>query len=157
MVSQALMVVVKELEKTLFDGYVKPKVESLKEVIRSGILDPTMDWYDTPQPTGEYILLSRLLVKTILITFCDSVEVRPYMYQLLTSLVGVHAQICSVAESLLDRILNEIVEQLAEEGLRCFRQIRRFGMGGMLRVCHTLFLLRTYSMLTGFLRILGHP
>ncbi|KAF7761527.1 hypothetical protein Agabi119p4_9519 [Agaricus bisporus var. burnettii] len=108
---QALMVVVKELDKTLFDGYVKPKVEALKEVIRSGILDPTMDWYDTPQPT----------------------EVRPYMYELLTSLVGIHAQICSVADSLLDRIINEVVEQLAEEGLRCFRQIKRFGMGGMLR------------------------
>lgn len=55
------MVVVKELDKTLFDGYVKPKVEALKEVIRSGILDPTMDWYDTPQPTGGYIFLSSLL------------------------------------------------------------------------------------------------
>lgn len=47
------MVVVKELDKTLFDGYVKPKAEALKEVMRGGILDPAMDWYDTPQPTGE--------------------------------------------------------------------------------------------------------
>ncbi|EKM75617.1 hypothetical protein AGABI1DRAFT_46058 [Agaricus bisporus var. burnettii JB137-S8] len=130
---QALMVVVKELDKTLFDGYVKPKVEALKEVIRSGILDPTMDWYDTPQPTGGYTFLSSLLLNIIIIAFFDSAEVRPYMYELLTSLVGIHAQICSVAESLLDRIINEVVEQLAEEGLRCFRQIKRFGMGGMLR------------------------
>lgn len=73
------------------------------------------------------------------------------MYELLTSLVGIHAQICSVAESLLDRIINEVIEQLAEEGLRCFRQIKRFGMGGMLRVCHSLSLLRTYTMLMRFI------
>jgi len=108
---QTLMVVVKELDKTLFDGYVNPKAEALKEIIRGGILGPAMDWYETPQPT----------------------EVRPYMYELLTTLVTIHAQICSVAEPLLDRTLNKLVEQLAEEGLRCFRQINRFGMGGMLR------------------------
>lgn len=108
---QTLMVVVKELDKTLFDGYVNPKSEALKAVMRGGILDPAMDWYETPQPT----------------------EVRPYMYEVLTTLVGIHAQICSVAEPLLDRTINKLVDQLAEEGLRCFRQIKRFGMGGMLR------------------------
>jgi len=49
-------------------------------------------------------------------------------------LVQVHAQVCSVAEPLLDRTLNVMVEELAGEALRCIRQIRRFGMGGMLRV-----------------------
>ncbi|KAJ3567835.1 hypothetical protein NP233_g6101 [Leucocoprinus birnbaumii] len=106
-----LMVVVRELDKTLFDGYVNPKSETLKTVMRGGILDPSMDWYDTPQPT----------------------EVRPYMYEALTTLVGIHAQVCSVAEPLLDRTINRLVDQLAEEALRCFRQISRFGMGGMLR------------------------
>ncbi|KXN89146.1 Exocyst complex component 2 [Leucoagaricus sp. SymC.cos] len=115
---QTLMVVVKELDKTLFDGYVNPKSEALKAVMRGGILDPAMDWYETPQPTGEH---------------CTPLEVRPYMYEVLTTLVGIHSQICSVAEPLLDRTLNKLVEQLAEEGLRCFRQIKRFGMGGMLR------------------------
>lgn len=80
---------------------------------------------------------------------CILTEVRPYMYELLTTLVGIHAQICSVAEPLLDRTLNKLVEQLAEEGLRCFRQIKRFGMGGMLRVCHSLHC-HSYTTLTGF-------
>jgi exocyst complex component 2 len=48
------MVVVKELDNTLFDGYVNPKSEALKTVMRGGILDPAMDWYETPQPTGEF-------------------------------------------------------------------------------------------------------
>ena len=61
-------------------------------------------------------------------------EIRPYMYETLIYLVGIHAQVSNVAEPLLDRTLNALVEDLAEEALRCFRQVKRFGMGGMLRV-----------------------
>ena len=61
-------------------------------------------------------------------------EIRPYMYEILMYLVSVHAQVSRVAESLLDRTLNTLVDDLAEEALRCFRQVKRFGMGGMLRV-----------------------
>lgn len=49
-------------------------------------------------------------------------------------LVGVHAQVSAVAAPLLERTLNALVEDVAEEALRCFRQVKRFGMGGMLRV-----------------------
>ena len=49
-------------------------------------------------------------------------------------LVGVHAQVTSAAAPLLERTLNALVEDIAEEALRCFRQVKRFGMGGMLRV-----------------------
>lgn len=54
-------------------------------------------------------------------------------------LVGVHAQVNSAAAPLLERTLNALVEDIADEALRCFRQVNRFGMGGMLRVS-TLFL-----------------
>lgn len=53
-------------------------------------------------------------------------------------LVNVHAQVSGVTEPLLDRTLNALVEDLAEEALRCFRQVKRFGMGGMLRVSFVL-------------------
>lgn len=56
------------------------------------------------------------------------------MYETLMFLVRIHAQICSVAEPLLERSLNALVEELADEALKCFRQVKRFGMGGMLRV-----------------------
>lgn len=49
-------------------------------------------------------------------------------------LVGVHAQVSAAAAPLLERTLNALVEDVAEEALRCFRQVKRFGMGGMLRV-----------------------
>lgn len=56
------------------------------------------------------------------------------MYETLIYLVSAHAQVSNVVEPLLDRTLNALVEDLAEEALRCFRQVKRFGMGGMLRV-----------------------
>jgi len=56
------------------------------------------------------------------------------MYDVLLFLVGVHAQVSSVAKSLLERSLHALVEDLAREALECFTKIERFGMGGMLRV-----------------------
>jgi hypothetical protein len=50
------MTVVKELDSNLFKAYTKPKAAILTQIIRGGILDPAMDWYDTPQPSGKTIL-----------------------------------------------------------------------------------------------------
>jgi hypothetical protein len=47
------MTVVDQLDKTLFENFLKPKVTIVTGKLRSGILDPQMDWYETPQPTGE--------------------------------------------------------------------------------------------------------
>ena len=52
------MAVVKELDKTLFESYFKPKSASLTAIVRDGILDPQMDWYETPQPKGMSVLLA---------------------------------------------------------------------------------------------------
>ena len=49
---QTLMTVVKELEQTLFEGYVKPKSTFVMNIVRNGVLDPNMDWYETPPPKG---------------------------------------------------------------------------------------------------------
>lgn len=74
------------------------------------------------------------------------IDIRPYMFDALMYLVGVHAQVSSAAPSLLDRALGALVDDLAEECLECFRQVRRFGMGGMLRV--GLLLTRGWCLLT---------
>ena len=47
------MTVVDQLDKTLFENFLKPKVTIVTGKLRRGILDPQMDWYETPQPTGE--------------------------------------------------------------------------------------------------------
>ncbi|TDL24651.1 hypothetical protein BD410DRAFT_838154 [Rickenella mellea] len=108
---EMLMTVVQELDRTLFEGYLKPKAAAVTAIVRSGVLDPAMDWYETPRPT----------------------EIRPYMYETLMYLVEVHAHVSGAAKPLLDRTLNTLVEEVANEALRCFRQVKRFGMGGMLR------------------------
>ncbi|KAI9508088.1 exocyst complex component Sec5-domain-containing protein [Russula earlei] len=106
-----LMTAVERLDQTLFESFLRPKIAIATGKLRSGILDPEMDWYETPQPT----------------------EIRPYIFESLMYLVGVHAQISEVAPPLLDRALNALVDSLVEEALKCFRQVKRFGMGGMLR------------------------
>jgi exocyst complex component 2 len=106
-----LMEVVKQLDRTLFQSYIKPKADVVKALMRTGVLDSDMDWYETPQPT----------------------EIRPYMYEILMYLVSVHAQVNSTTSVLLEQSLCALVDELAEEALRCFKQVKRFGMGGMLR------------------------
>ena len=49
-------------------------------------------------------------------------------------LVSIHARVSAAAAPSLERTLNALVEDVAEEALRCFRQVNKFGMGGMLRV-----------------------
>lgn len=126
---QTLMTVVGELDKTLFDGYLKPKASVVTSIMRAGILDPKMDWYETPQPTGRLSLLRRPDVDSLVPT-----EIRTYMYQTLMYLVKIHAQVSSVSEQLVERTICSLVDDLSEEALRCFKQVKRFGMGGMLRV-----------------------
>ncbi|GBE87410.1 exocyst complex component Sec5-domain-containing protein [Sparassis latifolia] len=108
---RTLAKVVQELDETLFGSYVNPKAATLIDMVRNGVLDPQMDWYETPQPK----------------------EIRSYVYEVLMYLVGVHAQVSAVAAPLLERTLSALVVTVAEEALRCFRQVKRFGMGGMLR------------------------
>ena len=67
-------------------------------------------------------------------------------------LVGVHAQVSAAAAPSLERTLNALVEDIAEESLRCFRQVSKFGMGGMLRVstiCTQLLRRTDWRMSTG--------
>ena len=56
------------------------------------------------------------------------------MYDALMYLVEVHALVSKVARRLLDRALEAIIELVAAECLACFKQIPRYGIGGMLRV-----------------------
>jgi exocyst complex component 2 len=133
------MSVVDQLDQTLFDDFIKPKVTVATGKLRGGILDPKMDWYETPQPTGERCssaVLCNFFPSRALTAGLkrSTVEIRPYMFDTLLYLVGVHAQVNEVAPPLLDRTLNALVESLVEEALRCFKQVKRFGMGGMLRV-----------------------
>jgi exocyst complex component 2 len=129
------MTVVQELDKSLFNGYTKPKVKAVTSILRDGILDPKVDWHETPQPTGKitFFWAGGTLIGIY-------VEIRPYMFETLIYLVRIHAQLSSVSEALVERTLGHMGVELAEEALRCFKQVKAFGMGGMLRVSQVCIL-----------------
>ncbi len=56
------------------------------------------------------------------------------MFETLIFLVEVHAHVSLVSKNLLERTLNALVEEVANEALQCFCRVPKFGMGGMLRV-----------------------
>ncbi|CED82783.1 Sec5 subunit of exocyst complex [Phaffia rhodozyma] len=99
-----------QLDKILFDDYVRRKVVVLREIIRRGILFSGIDWYRASKPT----------------------EIGSYMYEALVFMVEVHAQISAVSKPLLHRSLSSLLEEMAKVALESFRQVKRFGMGGML-------------------------
>jgi len=124
---KSVLEMTKSLDRTLFDDFVEKKAAAVNGIIRSGILDANIDWYEMPPPT----------------------EVRPYVYDALLSLVEVHALVSKVARRLLDRALVMIIELIAAECLTCFKQIPRFGIGGMLRATLEIeFLHQTVSRYT---------
>ena len=122
------MTVVQELDRSLFDGYVKPKSVEVTAIVRKGILDPQMDWFETPKPTGSFNWSWQECIADCVL------EIRPYMFEMLLFLVGIHAHVSSVSEGLLERTLNALIDDIAEESYRSFKQVKKFGMGGMLRV-----------------------
>lgn len=50
---QILMDVTDQLDKILFDDYVKRKSAGVAKIIRKGVLGGTVNWFEAPKPTGE--------------------------------------------------------------------------------------------------------
>ncbi|GAA5997397.1 exocyst subunit SEC5 [Rhodotorula paludigena] len=109
--TQMLMDVTDQLDKILFDDYVKRKSAEVAKIIRKGVLGGTVNWYEADKPT----------------------EVHPFIYDALLSLVLVHAQVSATAKPLVARTLGSLVEELAQVALEAFSKVERFGMGGMLQ------------------------
>ncbi|GJJ10531.1 hypothetical protein Clacol_004757 [Clathrus columnatus] len=125
---QTLTTVLSEVDRTLFEDYVKQKASIVNQTMQCGILGRNIDWFEMTRPTGTWNSVSLEMVYTLI-----SVEVRSFIFDVLMYLVEVHAHVSNVAKPLLDRILKTLIEHLVENSLTCFKQIRRFGMGGMLR------------------------
>lgn len=47
-----LMEVTDQLDKILFDDYVKRRSEEVGRIIRKGVLGGMVDWYEAEKPTG---------------------------------------------------------------------------------------------------------
>ncbi|PPR03648.1 hypothetical protein CVT24_007762 [Panaeolus cyanescens] len=101
--------VIEELDAALFDGYVKPCNVFIAEHLREACLQHS--WARASEPTG----------------------IRPWVYEVLNYLVGIHSQVCNAAETLLERTLSVILDDLAAEATRQFQQIKRYNTGGLLQ------------------------
>ncbi|CAO3610183.1 unnamed protein product [Cunninghamella echinulata] len=108
---KTLLDVVDQLDQILFNDYIKRKSASIRDIIHHGILMSGIDWYSISKPT----------------------EVHSFVYEALMTLVMVHSQISSVTKQLVHRALSALLENMAKDCLESFRQVERFGMGGMLQ------------------------
>lgn len=103
--------VASQLDKILFDDFLKRKADVVSSVFRNGILHGGIDWAHLPKPSA----------------------VHPFIYEALLALVQVHAQVQSVTKTLVSRTITTLLENLTEVILDSFKQVPRFGMGGMLQ------------------------
>lgn len=55
--TQMLMDVTDQLDKILFDDYVKRKSAEVAKIIRKGVLGGTVNWYEADKPTGTLLAL----------------------------------------------------------------------------------------------------
>jgi hypothetical protein len=52
---EMLMEVTDQLDKILFDDYVKRKSSQVAEIMRKGVLGGGIDWYEAEKPKGEFL------------------------------------------------------------------------------------------------------
>ena len=97
--SKTIRDVLGQIDARLFQSYTKPSVEALRRIVRAGIGDPA--WAPA-----------------------KPVEVKPYVYEALLTLVLVHTQVSTTAPSLTSQVLSYLLEQASRELLEAFRQQR---------------------------------
>lgn len=98
-----------QIDARLFQSYTKPTVDTLRAIVRRGVL--ASDWAPTEQPK----------------------EVRPYVYEALLCLVIVHTQVSTTASSLTGQVLSYLLEQVSLEFLEAFKQRQRFPLNSLIQ------------------------
>ncbi|KUI55005.1 Exocyst complex component SEC5 [Cytospora mali] len=101
-----------QIDARLFQTYTRPYIDSLRTVIRAGITAP--DWAPasaTDRPR----------------------EVKPYVYEALLSLVLVHTQVSTTANSLTSQVLSYLLEQASRELLDAFKARPRYNLSALMQ------------------------
>lgn len=131
---QTLMDVLEQLDALLLGDYIKRKAEILSEIIQTGVLSGKVDWLTAPKPTGVNSFVYDALLTLVLV------------HSQVTSLVGPVPSSQSGGESLVKVVLSKLVEELAQECLKAFGSVEKFGIGGMLQATLEIeFMHRTLS------------
>ncbi|KAK4985913.1 Exocyst complex component S5 [Elasticomyces elasticus] len=99
-----------QIDARLFQAYVKPKVDKLAAITTAGIADPA--WVPkTARPD----------------------DARPYVYEVLLSLVLVHTEVSTSSPTLTNQILSYLLEQSSAALISAFRQRARYTLPALMQ------------------------
>ncbi|CAG8952478.1 hypothetical protein HYFRA_00001225 [Hymenoscyphus fraxineus] len=116
-----------QIDARLFQSYTRPAVESLKSIIKNGILDPAWPPAENEKPK----------------------EVRAYVYEALLSLVLVHTQVSTTASSLTAHVLSYLLEQASRELLEAFKTRQQYSLSALMQATLDVeFVAQTLSQYT---------
>jgi exocyst complex component 2 len=116
-----------QIDARLFQSYTRPAVQTIQSIIRNGISDP--NWAPGPNEKPK--------------------EARPYVYEILLSLVLVHTQVSTTASVLTSQVLSYLLEQVSRELLEAFKQRQRYTLPSLMQATLDVeFVAQTLSQYT---------
>ena len=108
--SKTIRDVLSQIDTRLFQSYVKPTVEILNTIISTGIASPS--WVpSTARPT----------------------DAKPYIYDILLTLVLVHSEISTTASTLTPQILSHLLEQASQALIMAFKQRSKYTLPALMQ------------------------
>ncbi|KAG5926208.1 hypothetical protein E4U42_003529 [Claviceps africana] len=125
--SKTIRDVLGQIDARLFQSYTKQSVEDLKEIIKGGL--SATDW--APEPDTR------------------PTTAKPYVYELLLSLVLVHSQVSTTAPSLTTQVLSFLLEQTSLHLLDAFSRRPRYSLESLMQATLDVeFIAQTLSQYT---------
>ena len=101
-----------QIDARLFQSYTRPSIEALRKIVRDGVT--ASDWAPaTPTEKPR--------------------EVKPYVYETLLTLVLVHTQVSTTANSLTSQVLSYLLEQTSRELLEAFKTRPKYSLSALMQ------------------------
>lgn len=101
--------VLAQMSARVFQSYVRPTVEKLREVITKGISRARASESSRPE------------------------DARTYVYDVLLMLVIIHTEVSKTAPSLTGQVLSFLLEQLSQAQLEAFKQRSNYSLGALMQ------------------------
>lgn len=99
-----------QIDNRLFQAYVKPIAENLSHIVHEGISSP--DW----EPKSQRLQ-----------------DAKPYVYDILLSLVIVHTDVSTTASVLTSQILKYLLEQISVSLIEAFKKRERYSLSALMQ------------------------
>lgn len=109
--SKTIRDVLGQIDQRLFQSYTKQSIDKIKSIIQAGLADP--DWVPAPKQRPN--------------------TAKPYVYEVLLTLVLVHSQVSTTASNLTSKVLSFLLEQTSIQLLEAFRQRPRYTLEALMQ------------------------